>query len=112
MSANATVSSHNLVAPQLPVTVPCCGDLCHQTSSKKFSNTWRRADQTTLVIEKAHAPGTYPVIRFLTLAGFDGPAFETNQEFNRLGTSYRVHWHCGAGPVDFRGAWKNEGSAT
>ena len=24
------------------------------------------------------APGTYPVIRFLTLAGFEGPRFETN----------------------------------
>jgi hypothetical protein len=55
------------------------------------------------------APGTYPVIRFLTLAGFEGPRFETNAEFDRLGTSYRVHWHCGAGPVDFRGAWKNPG---
>jgi hypothetical protein len=55
------------------------------------------------------APGTYPTIRFLTLAGFEGPRFETNAEFDRLGTSYRVHWHCGAGPVDYRGAWKNPG---
>lgn len=55
------------------------------------------------------APGTYPVIRFVTLAGFEGPRFETSQEFSRLGTSYRVHWHCGAGPVDHRGAWKNAG---
>ena len=39
------------------------------------------------------APGTYPVIRFLTLAGYDGPRFETQQEFSRLGTSFRVHWH-------------------
>jgi hypothetical protein len=57
------------------------------------------------------APGTYPVIRFLTLAGFESPRFETEQEFTRLGTSYRVHWHVGAGPIDFRGAWKNPGGA-
>ena len=55
------------------------------------------------------APGTYPVIRFLTLAGFEAPRFETNEEFTRLGTAYRVHWHVGAGPIDFRGAWKNPG---
>jgi hypothetical protein len=55
------------------------------------------------------APGTYPVIRFLTLQGFEQPRFETNEEFTRLGTAYRVHWHVGAGPIDFRGAWKNPG---
>ena len=55
------------------------------------------------------SPGTYPVLRFLTLAGFDGPRFETQQEFSRLGTSFRVHWHVGAGPIDWRGAWKNAG---
>lgn len=55
------------------------------------------------------SPGTYPVLRFLTLAGFESPRFETSQEFDRLGTSYRVHWHCGAGSVDWRGAWKNAG---
>lgn len=56
------------------------------------------------------APGTYPVIRFLTLQGYEQPRFETNAEFDRLGTSYRVHWHVGAGPVDHRGAWKNAGA--
>ena len=56
------------------------------------------------------APGTYPVIRFLTLAGYEAPRFETSNEFTRLGTSYRVHWHCGAGPIDHRGAWKNAGA--
>jgi Mu-like prophage major head subunit gpT len=55
------------------------------------------------------APGTYPVIRFLTLAGYEAPRFETSQEFDRLGSSYRVHWHVGAGPVDYRGAFKNAG---
>lgn len=56
------------------------------------------------------APGTYPVIRFLTLAGFEGPRFETTTEFDRLGSAYRVHWHLGAGPVDYRGAFKNAGA--
>ncbi len=55
------------------------------------------------------APGTYPMIRFLTLAGYEAPRFETSNEFTRLGTSYRVHWHVGAGPIDHRGAWKNAG---
>ena len=56
------------------------------------------------------SPSSYPVIRFLTLAGYESPAFETSQEFTRLGTSYRVHWHVGAGPTDWRGAWKNPGA--
>jgi len=56
------------------------------------------------------APGTYPVIRFVTLAGFEAPVFETSDEFTRLGSSYRVHWHCGAGPTDHRGAWMNAGA--
>ncbi len=57
------------------------------------------------------APGTYPTIRFLTLRGFETPRFETEEQFTRLGTAYRVHWHVGAGPIDFRGAWKNTGTA-
>ena len=56
------------------------------------------------------APGTYPVIRFLTLAGYDAPRFETEQMFKHLGVSYRTHWHVGAGPIDWRGAWKNPGA--
>jgi hypothetical protein len=55
-------------------------------------------------------PNVYPVIRFLTLAGFESPRLEVSEEFTRLGTSYRTHWHCGAGPIDFRGAWKNPGA--
>jgi hypothetical protein len=56
------------------------------------------------------SPALYPVIRFLTLAGYEAPRFETSNEFSRLGTSYRVHWHVGAGPIDHRGAWKNPGA--
>jgi hypothetical protein len=56
------------------------------------------------------APGTYPTIRFLTLSGYEAPRFETSNEFSRLGTSFRTHWHCGAGPIDHRGCWKNAGA--
>jgi hypothetical protein len=58
------------------------------------------------------SPGAYPAVRFLTLAGYEAPAFETSEEFTRLGTSYRVHWHVGAGPTDFRGAWMNSGASS
>lgn len=54
-------------------------------------------------------PAVYPVIRFLTLEGFEMPKLEAEDEFTRLGSSYRVHWHVGAGPVDHRGAWRNSG---
>lgn len=54
-------------------------------------------------------PALYPVVRFLTLQGYEGPRLEVEQEFNKIGTSYRVTWHCGAGPVDYRGAYKNPG---
>ncbi|MEH3117089.1 MAG: hypothetical protein PGN25_05625 [Methylorubrum populi] len=49
------------------------------------------------------------MIRFLTLQGFEGPRLEVEQEFRKIGTSYRVTWHCGAGAVDYRGAWKSPG---
>ncbi|MCI0600681.1 MAG: ATP-dependent Clp protease proteolytic subunit [Beijerinckiaceae bacterium] len=55
-------------------------------------------------------PGVYPTIKFVTLDGYAGPRLEQEEEFTRLGTSYRVHWHCGAAPVDFRGAFKNPGA--
>ncbi|SEQ96619.1 hypothetical protein SAMN05216548_109150 [Faunimonas pinastri] len=55
-------------------------------------------------------PALYPVVKFLTLAGYGGPRLEVDQEFSKLGTSYRVTWHCGAGPVDYRGAYKNLGA--
>jgi hypothetical protein len=55
-------------------------------------------------------PGVYPSVKFGTLAGFEGPAFEQDEEFSRLGTSWRCHWHIGAAPVDYRGAYKNPGA--
>ncbi|MEK4033705.1 hypothetical protein WOA01_12265 [Methylocystis sp. IM2] len=56
-------------------------------------------------------PAVYPCVRFATLAGFESPVFEEDRGFNRLGMSWRVHWHIGASPVDFRGCWKNPGAA-
>jgi hypothetical protein len=44
------------------------------------------------------------------LSGYEAPRFETSNEFSRLGTSFRTHWHCGAGPIDHRGCWKNAGA--
>jgi hypothetical protein len=55
-------------------------------------------------------PQFFPVVRFLALTGYETPRLETNQEFSKLGTSYRVHWHVGAGPIDYRGAYKNPGA--
>jgi phage head maturation protease len=55
-------------------------------------------------------PAIYPCVKFGTLAGFESPAFEQDQEFNRLGMSWRIHWHIGAAPVDYRGCWKNPGA--
>lgn len=55
-------------------------------------------------------PALYPAIKFVTLAGFDTPRFEVNDAWDVLGTSFRVHWHCGAAPVDFRPAYKNPGA--
>lgn len=55
-------------------------------------------------------PGVYASLKFVTLDGFASPAFEQDSEFSRLGMSYRVHWHIGAAPVDYRGAYKNPGA--
>lgn len=55
-------------------------------------------------------PNVYNAIKFVTLDGYASPAFEQEQEFSRLGVSYRVHWHIGAAPTDFRGAYKNPGA--
>ena len=60
-------------------------------------------------LQQADGDDSLGDVRFRCLAGFEAPQFETQQEFTVLGTSYRVHWHVGAGPVDWRGAWKNPG---
>lgn len=54
-------------------------------------------------------PGVYPAVRFLTLEGFEAPRMEIKDEFDKLGTSYRVSWHVGAAAVDHRPAYKNPG---
>lgn len=55
-------------------------------------------------------PGVFECVRFFTLDGYASPVFETQQEWNVLGVSYRCHWHVGAGVVDYRGAFYNEGA--
>lgn len=57
------------------------------------------------------SPDVAPVLKFVTLVGHEAPRLETRNEFDRLGVSYRVTWHCGCAPVDFRGAYKNSGAA-
>lgn len=57
------------------------------------------------------SPDVGPVLKFVTLVGHEAPRLETRNEFDRLGVSYRVTWHCGCAPVDFRGAYKNPGVA-
>ncbi|MFM9857695.1 hypothetical protein RUR49_04315 [Pseudoxanthobacter sp. M-2] len=56
------------------------------------------------------SPEVAPVLKFVTLVGHEAPRLETRNEFDRLGVSYRVTWHCGCAPVDFRGAYKNPGA--
>jgi hypothetical protein len=53
----------------------------------------------------------YPTIKFATLSGFEAPRLESNDEWDRLGTSWRVIWHVGAAPIDYRGAYKDPGAA-
>jgi ATP-dependent protease ClpP protease subunit/phage major head subunit gpT-like protein len=54
-------------------------------------------------------PMAYETIRLAVLAGYEAPRLEQDMEFNRLGVSWRVHWHIGAAPIDHRGAYRNPG---
>jgi hypothetical protein len=53
----------------------------------------------------------YPSVKFCTLRGFEAPILQSNDEWNKLGTSWRVVWHVGAAPIDHRGAYKDPGAA-
>ncbi len=55
-------------------------------------------------------PATAAVFEYSDLEGFSGPQVQATELFTTLGTSYRVIWHLGAGPVDSRGGWKNAGA--
>jgi phage major head subunit gpT-like protein len=57
------------------------------------------------------SPSLAPVLRFVTLVGYEAPRLEMQPEFTRLGINFRVVWHVGCAPVDFRGAYKNPGAA-
>jgi ATP-dependent protease ClpP protease subunit/phage major head subunit gpT-like protein len=57
-------------------------------------------------------PSIMPAVEFDTLIGTPGPRLEIENpaSFDRLGTSYRVWWACGAAPVEWRAAVKNSGT--
>jgi hypothetical protein len=57
-------------------------------------------------------PAVAPVLEVSDLEGYAGPQVEVFQYFDYVGTKWRVLWHVGAGAIDYRGAWKNPGSAT
>lgn len=54
-------------------------------------------------------PAEAPVFEYSELAGYEGPQVEVRQGFDSLGLDIRVVWHCGAGAIDYRGAFKNAG---
>lgn len=56
-------------------------------------------------------PGLSPVFEVSELSGYAGPQVESRSGFNVLGMESRVVWHLGAGAVDSRGGWKNQGAA-
>ena len=57
-------------------------------------------------------PSIMPAVEFDTLIGTPGPRLEIENpaSFDRLGTSYRVWWACGAAPIEWRAAVKNSGT--
>ena len=54
-------------------------------------------------------PSDAPVFEYAELQGYEGPRVESRPGWNTLGTEFRVVWHCGAGAIDHRGAFKNPG---
>jgi len=56
-------------------------------------------------------PSDAPVFEYAELQGYEGPRVESRPGWNTLGTEFRVVWHCGAGAIDHRGAFKNPGAA-
>ena len=55
-------------------------------------------------------PSEAPVFEYAELQGYEGPRVESRPGWNTLGTEFRVVWHCGAGAIDHRGAFKNPGA--
>lgn len=56
-------------------------------------------------------PASAPVLEYAYLEGNDGPQVEMKEGWETLGTSWRVYMDFGGGLVDWRGAYKNPGSA-
>lgn len=89
------------ITPATPSNVnPFSGQLRIAVEPKVTGNNWY------LFV----SPGTYPCVRWATLEGFDSPRVERSEMFDSLGSAWRVHWHVGAAPVDYRGAYKNPGA--
>ena len=55
-------------------------------------------------------PASVPTLEYAHLTGYEGPQFATEEGFEILGTRFRVVLHFGAGPLDWRGAYRNGGN--
>ncbi|QVQ38163.1 HK97 family phage prohead protease [Pseudochrobactrum algeriensis] len=55
-------------------------------------------------------PAAAPVFEHAYLSGHEGVQLSTREGFDRLGTEFRAVLHFGAGAVDYRGAYLNQGA--
>ncbi len=55
-------------------------------------------------------PGQAPTVKAGHLEGYAGPRIETSPGWSTVGVEYRILLFFGAGPVDFRGAFRNAGA--
>lgn len=58
----------------------------------------------------AAAPGTEDTVEVVFLQGMDSPQVESETAWSRDGTEFKVRIECDAGPLDFRGLYKNDGN--
>jgi phage head maturation protease len=54
-------------------------------------------------------PASVPVLEYSYLSTQPGPQMESEDDFDTLGTAFRVYLDFGCGAVDFRGAYRNPG---
>ena len=55
-------------------------------------------------------PAVLPCLEFAYLSSAQGPQMASRQGWDVLGTEFRVHLDFGAGAIDWRGAYRNEGA--